>query len=90
MQEEIQALEANKTWLIVSLPCHKKPIGCKWVYKIKFKADGTVERYKARLVAKDYNQREGLDYQDTFSPILKMVTVRSVLSIAAASHWHIH
>jgi len=88
MQEEIQALEANNTWLIVPLPPHKKPIGCKWVYKVKFTADDTVERYKERLVAKGYNQMEGLNYQDTFSPVVKMV--KSVLSIDVASHWHIH
>lgn len=73
-----------------TLAPHKKPIGCKWVYKVKFEGDGTLERYKERLVAKGYNKMEGLDYQDTFLPFVKMVTVRSVLSIVAASHWHIH
>lgn len=69
MQEEILALEDNHTWKLVPLPPGKHPIGCKWVYKVKFKANGEVERYKVRLVAKGHNQREGLDYQDTFSPV---------------------
>lgn len=90
MQEEIQALEDNHTWQLVALPHGKVPIGCRWVYKVKFKANGDIERYKARLVAKGYNQKAGLDYQDTFSPVVKIVTVRSVLSIAAASGWYIH
>ncbi|KAK8680060.1 hypothetical protein V6N13_109015 [Hibiscus sabdariffa] len=60
MEEEIQALESNNTWAVVSLPQGKSPIGCKWVYKIKYKASGEVERYKTRLIAKGYNQSEGV------------------------------
>ena len=84
MQSEVAALEQNNTWAIVELPSSKHPIGSKWVYKVKLKANGEVERYKARLVAKGYNQQEGLDYHETFSPVAKMVTVRTVISVAAS------
>ena len=66
----------------------KKPIGCKWVYKIKLKSDGTLECYKACLVAKGYTQEYGIDYQKTFSPVIKMPTIRCILSIAASNKWH--
>jgi len=90
MATELQALEANHTWTLSSLPPSKKPIGSKWVFKTKFKADGSIERHKARLVAKGYTQVEGLDHHDTFAPIAKLVTVCCVLAVAAAKNWSLH
>lgn len=90
MRAEIDALEKNGTWTVVSLPPDKKAIGCKWVFKTKLKADGTIERHKARLVAKGYNQVEGVDFSDSYSPVAKSVTVRLFLALAAAKGWLLH
>lgn len=87
MATEIAALEANNTWTITPLLTGKQAIGCKWVYRVKYKADGSTERYKARPVAKGFTQREGIDYTDTFSLVAKMVSVKCLLAVAAVKGW---
>ena len=87
MCEEYKALEKNKTWHLVPPQHGKNLIDCKWVFRIKRKSDGTVDRYKARLVAKGFKQRYGIDYEDTFSPVVKAATIRLVLSIVVSRGW---
>lgn len=88
MDQEIQALSDNMTWEIVDLPNGKTPIDFKWVCKIKLKADGCVERYKAKLGSKGFTQQAGVDYHNTFSHVVKMVTVRCVVALIAQSNWY--
>ena len=90
MAKEIEALELNKTWTLEDLPNGKKSINCKWVYKVKYNSDGTIERYKARLVIRGDERIAGFDYHKTFAPITKMVSVRCFLSVAAAKGWELH
>ena len=89
MQYEMDALIRNKTWILVPPTSDQNVIGNCWIYKIKKHADGSIVRYKARLVARGYSQEYGLDYRETFSPVVKPVTIRTVLSVAVSNGWRI-
>jgi histone deacetylase 1/2 len=89
MQAEYTTLMNNKTWSLVSLPAHRKAIGCKWVFRIKENPDGSINKYKARLVAKGFNQEASFDFQETFSPVVKPVTIRIILTLALSFKWDI-
>jgi hypothetical protein len=87
MHKELKALTENHTWSIVSLPAGKEVVGCRWIFKTKFKSDGTVDRHKARLVAQGFTQKFGVDYKETFAHVAKMTTVRVLLSVAINQGW---
>lgn len=87
MDAEYMALVENKTWHLVPPKKGRNIIDYKWVYKVKRKADGSLDRYKARLVAKGFKKRYGIDYEDTFSPVVKAATIRIVLSLVVSKGW---
>ncbi|KAM7519618.1 hypothetical protein LguiB_018580 [Lonicera macranthoides] len=89
MNEEIQAIEKNNTLELASIPKGKKAVGVKWVYKLKKNANGRINRYKARLVAKGYSQKHGIDYDELFALVVRLETVRLLISLAAQNKWKI-
>lgn len=82
MADEFTALQRHSTWDLVPAPSRGNIIGCKWVFRIKRKPDRTIDKYKARLVVKGFHQRPGVDFKETFSPVVKPATIRTVLTIA--------
>nr|GEX82767.1 ribonuclease H-like domain-containing protein [Tanacetum cinerariifolium] len=87
MNNEIEALIRNNTWTITDLPIGRKVIDNKWLYKIKYKSTRQIDKFKARVVAKGFNQKEGIDFDETFSPVVKMVTVRCLVCIVISNEW---
>nr|KYP68906.1 Retrovirus-related Pol polyprotein from transposon TNT 1-94 [Cajanus cajan] len=82
-------MEMNKTWSITHLSNGIKQISCKWLFKLKLNSNGTIAKHKARLVARGFTQQYGLDFQETFSPVAKIMTLRLLLSLAASQHWNL-
>jgi hypothetical protein len=90
MKEELAAIEENKTWELCDLPKGKKPIGLKWVYKLKKNPSGEIVKHKARLVAKGYVQRQGIDFEEVFAPVARLESVRLLIAMASQLDWKIH
>jgi hypothetical protein len=90
MAEEINSIEDNNTLDLVNLPAGYKPIGLKWVYKLKKNVSGVVVKYKARLVAKGHVQREGVDFEEVFAPVARLNSLRLLLALAAQEGWLVH
>ena len=90
MDLKYQSLIDNKTWTLTPLPIGRKSIGCKWIFKIKYNANGSVERYKARVVAKGYAQKEGIDYNETFALVAKMTSICTLLAFAIIEDLKVH
>lgn len=85
MDDEYVALMRNNTWTLVELPPGRSAIGSKWVFRVKYNSDGSLQKYKAYLVAKGFNQRPCFDFNETFSPIVKPQSIRAVLSLAVTN-----
>ena len=90
MEKEMESLQTNKVWDLVELPKDRRVVGSKWVFKTKRSADGTVERHKARLVAQGYSQRYGQDYDETFSPVVRFESLRTVVALAVQNGLQMH
>jgi hypothetical protein len=90
MAEEIAALERTSMWDLVHCPPCVRPITCKLVYKVKTRSDGSLERYKARLVARDFQQEQGRDYDETFAPVAYMITIHTLLTVVSVRQWSIY
>ena len=90
MVEEYSSIMTNDVWEEVPRPQDKSVVGSRWIYKVKYFADGSVEKYKARFVAKGHAQKEGIDYEETFTPVARYTSIRTVICFVAQMGWEIY
>ena len=90
INDEMDSLISNNTWIIVDLPPSSKPIGCKWVFRRKYNTDGSLQTFKARLVAKGFKQKEGINYFDTYAPMARITSIRVLLALASLYNLFVH
>jgi hypothetical protein len=90
MEVEMKSLKDHQVWDLVKLPPGKKAVGCKWVYKVKTGGEGEVERFKARLVAQGFSQKAGTDYDQTFCPVVRQESFRTLLAVAVEQQMELH
>ena len=90
MDLELVSIEKNKTWSLVNLPKGRKAIGLKWVYKVKRDPSGKILKYNARILAKGYIQKYGVDYDEVYAPVARIETVRMIFALASTNGWKIH
>lgn len=89
MESKFNALKTNHTWDLVPKPHEVNIVGCKWIFKTKLNPDGSLDKHKERLVDRGFTQQYGIDYQDTFSPVVKLATVRLILALNVSKSWHL-
>jgi hypothetical protein len=90
MTEEYQSIMKNDVWEVVPRPKNKDVVSSRWIYKIKHGADGSIEKHKARFVVRGFSQKEGIDYEETFAPIAKYTSIRTIIALAAKMKWKLH
>ena len=90
MVEEYASIIKNDVWEIVPRPQNKSVVTSKWIYKIKHAADGSIDKHKARFVARGFSQKEGVDYEETFAPVARYTSIRTIIAIATQMGWRIH
>eukprot|EP00253_Pinus_taeda_P004268 PITA_04268 len=90
MVEEYNSIMVNDVWEVVLRPQEISVVGSRWIYKIKYAVDDSIEKYKARFVAKGYAQKEGIDYEETFALVARYMSIRTVISLATQMVWEIH
>ena len=90
INDEMDSIMSNHTWKLVDLPSGSKPIGCKWVFRMKYYTDGTLHTFKARLVAKGFRQKEGIDYFDTYALVARITSIRILFALASIHDIYVH
>jgi hypothetical protein len=90
MAEEYQSIMQNDVWDVFPRPKEKSVVSLKWIYKTKHTADGSIEKYKARFVARGFSKKQGIDYEETFAPVARYTSIKTILSLVAMMKWKVH